>query len=166
MEEEFNVLLGKYGIVNIHKHLQKRMKEDYDYLKKIFEKDTKKEVKETKKEKEEIEEKKEIVELEEKDGEEVIPIPISPTKFRDPKEVKAWQREQEEKKKLENEAKGINGKDLLTKENLQKWYVDEGKPFAYIAREFIGCKDSEVASAAKLLHIEASRKNIMIHAKK
>ena len=60
----------------------------------------------------------------------------------------------------------MNPKDLLTKENLQKWIVEEGRTFSYISREYVGCKDSEVSSIAKAFGIENTRKNIMIHGKK
>ena len=158
LREELSVLIGKYGIRAIHEILTQRMESDYNYLKHIYEK---KEVKQEVKEEETKEEvKNEVVEAPkgESKGE--------PKKFRDPKEIKAWQKEQEEKKKKENEEKGVNPKDLLTKENLQKWIVEEGRTFSYISREYVGCKDSEVSSIAKAFGIENTRKNIMIHGKK
>jgi hypothetical protein len=83
-------------------------------------------------------------------------------KHRDPKEMKIWQKEQEDKKRKENEDKGINIKDLLTKENLKKWIEEEGRTYSYISREYVGCKDSEVSATAKAFGIENTRKNVLI----
>ena len=83
-------------------------------------------------------------------------------KFKDSKEQKIWQREMEEKKKKENLEKGISIKSLLTKENLKKWIEEEGRTYSYIAREYTGCKDTEVSAAAKLFGIESTRKNVLI----
>ena len=152
MEQELNILIGKYGIVDVHQTLEKKMKDDYAYLRKLFEKKEEKKVKEIVVEDVVIVEENAVVKEEKK--------------FKDPKEMKAWQKEMEEKKRVENEAKGIQPKTLLTKENLQKWHVEDGKTFSFIAREYVGCKDSEVSSAAKLFGIETTRKNVMIHAKK
>ena len=165
LKEDLAVLIGKYGMRDIHEDIMNRMSVEYSYLKKIMEKDEKKEKK--------VEPKKEVKEVinvveeniveeikEEEVKEETI---VEEKKYRDPKEMKAWQKEQEEKKRKENEAKGIKPKDLLTKENLQKWYGEEGRTFSYIAREYVGCKDSEVSTAVKLYNIESTRKNVMIH---
>ena len=76
--------------------------------------------------------------------------------------MKIWQKEQEDKKRKENEDKGINIKDLLTKENLKKWIEEEGRTYSYISREYVGCKDSEVSATAKAFGIENTRKNVLI----
>lgn len=150
---EINLIIGKYGIRDVNKALQSKMKEDYEYLKSVFSKEDKKEAKkEVKVESEptiEIKEETPVVEVKEK-------------KFKDSKEQKVWQKEQEEKKLKENETKGIKPKDLLTKENLKKWIEEEGRTYSYISREYVGCKDSEVSAAAKVLGIENTRKNLMI----
>lgn len=156
---ELNLLISRYGIRNVNKSLQTRMKEDYEYLKTVFSKEDKKEVKK--------EVKVESVETESEPAieikEEVAATEVKEKKFKDSKEQKVWQKEQEEKKFKENEAKGIKPKDLLTKENLKKWIEEEGRTYSYISREYVGCKDSEVSAAAKLLGIENTRKNLMIH---
>jgi hypothetical protein len=64
----------------------------------------------------------------------------------------------EDKKRKELEEKGISPKTLLTKENLKKWIEEEGRTYSYIAREFIGCRDSEVSAAAKLWGIKKKNK--------
>ena len=88
--------------------------------------------------------------------------PVEESKFRDPKEMKEWQKNEEEKKRKENEAKGIKKSDILTKENLKKWIEEDGRTFAYISREYVGCKDSEVSAAAKLFSIDTTRKNVTV----
>jgi len=150
MEDDLSTLIGAYGITAIHKALMNRMKDEYSYLKKIFE-EKEKPVKEEK-------EKPVIAE--------VVVEPVAAveevSKFRDPKEMKEWQRSQEELKKKENESKGIKKETLLTKENLKKWIEEEGRTFSYISREYIGCKDSEVSAAAKLFGIDTTRKNVTV----
>ena len=164
MEDDLSTLIGAYGITAIHKALMNRMKDEYSYLKKIFEE----------KEKPVKEEKEKPV----KEENPVVPVitvaeVVKPTavvtkfieeitKFRDPKEMKEWQRSQEELKKKENESKGIKKETLLTKENLKKWIEEEGRTFSYISREYVGCKDSEVSAAAKLFGIDTTRKNVTV----
>ena len=86
----------------------------------------------------------------------------------DPKDIKKWQKEQEDKKKRELDAQGINPASLLTKENLQKWVVDEKKTFAAVARDYVGLPDSMVSSAAKSYGIqsETSKRRAIIAANK
>jgi len=170
LKDDLAVLIGKYGMRDIHEALMNRMSVEYWYLKKLMEKDEKKvkpvEVKEVKKEVKPVEVKEEIVEPKNEVEENVETneeVEDKEKKYRDQKEMKAWQKEQEEKKRKENEAKGIKPKDLLTKENLQKWYGEENRTFSYIAREYVGCKDTEVSAAVKLYNIENTRKNIAVH---
>jgi glutamyl/glutaminyl-tRNA synthetase len=155
LTNELGLLISKYGIRDVNRALQSRMKEDYEYLKTIFLKEEKREIK------------KETVELTSESTIEIkeeAPFPeVKEKKFKDSKEQKVWQKEQEEKKLKENEKKGIKPKDLLTKENLKKWIEEEGRTYSYISREYVGCKDSEVSAAAKVLGIENTRKNLMIH---
>jgi len=86
----------------------------------------------------------------------------------DPKDIKKWQKEQEDKKKRDLDAQGINPASLLTKENLQKWIVDEKKTFAAVARDHVGLPDSMVSSAAKSYGIqsETSKRRAIIAASK
>jgi hypothetical protein len=86
----------------------------------------------------------------------------------DPKDIKKWQKEQEDKKKRELDAQGINPASLLTKENLQKWIVEEKKTFAAVARDYVGLPDSMIASAAKSYGIqsETSKRRAIIAASK
>jgi hypothetical protein len=156
MEDDLSTLIGAYGITAIHKALMNRMKDEYSYLKKIFE-EKEKPVKEEK-EKEKENPVVPVITVAEVATTAVEEI----TKFRDPKEMKEWQRSQEELKKKENESKGIKKETLLTKENLKKWIEEEGRTFSYISREYVGCKDSEVSAAAKLFGIDTTRKNVTV----
>jgi hypothetical protein len=162
LKEELNLLIAKYSIQNVNISLQARMKEDYEYLKTLY---GKKE--EPVKVKEEVKaevkgEVKEEVKAEVKPEVKVEEEVKKENKNRDSKEMKIWQKEQEDKKRKENEDKGINIKDLLTKENLKKWIEEEGRTYSYIAREYVGCKDSEVSATAKAFGIENTRKNVLI----
>lgn len=77
-------------------------------------------------------------------------------KFRDAKEMRVWQRAQEQKKRAELDAKGVSIASLLTKENLEKWVSQDGRTYSYIAREYVGCPDSQVSAAAKTFGIQSS----------
>jgi hypothetical protein len=154
LTDELNLLIAKYTIQKVNTTLQARMKEDYEYLKSLYgKKEEPVKVKEELKVKEEVKEEA-TVKVEEEVKKE--------NKHRDPKEMKIWQKEQEDKKRKENEDKGINIKDLLTKENLKKWIEEEGRTYSYISREYVGCKDSEVSATAKAFGIENTRKNVLI----
>ena len=67
----------------------------------------------------------------------------------DSKELKAWQKEQEGKKLAELTAAGINPETLLTAESIKRWIEDEGRTFAYVAREYVGLPEATVADFAK-----------------
>ena len=159
---DLSTLIGAYGIMAIHKALMSRMKDEYSYLKKVFDlKEDKPLVSDNKPlvsdNKPLVSDNKPLV----TDNNSKEP-PVEEAKFRDPKEMKEWQKGEEEKKRKENEAKGIKKGDLLTKENLKKWIEEEGRTFAYISREYVGCKDTEVSAAAKLYGIDTTRKNVTV----
>lgn len=65
---------------------------------------------------------------------------------------KRIQREKEKEKRLENESQGIFAKDLLTKENLEFW-KSKNYSNAYISREFVGCREEDVAKAKKKFNV-------------
>jgi hypothetical protein len=166
VSDDLNMLIGHYGLVEVHKALQKRMSDDYEYLKTLFEK------KDTPKLVEKVKQVEPVpqVETTKEDKNTVVETVVEDSsekkKFKDSKEQKLWQREMEEKKRKENLEKNISIKDLLTKENLKKWIEDEGRTYSYIAREHVGCKDTEVSAAAKAFGIENTRKQVTIQAKK
>ena len=67
----------------------------------------------------------------------------------DSKELKAWQKEQEGKKLAELTAAGTNPETLLTAESIKRWIEEEGRTFAYVAREYVGLPEATVADFAK-----------------
>ena len=89
--------------------------------------------------------------------------------LRDPKDIKKWQKEQEDNKASELRAAGINPISLLTEANMRKWVVEEKKTFAAIAREYVGLSDVVIASEAKKYGLQsdiAKRRAAIIGAKK
>lgn len=59
-----------------------------------------------------------------------------------------WQRAKEAERRRLNKEQGIDGNKLLTKENVERWRA-EGKTFAAIARDYIGCPDYMVSAILK-----------------
>jgi hypothetical protein len=94
----------------------------------------------------------------------VLVPPQDRTGFRDPKEVKEYQKKAEESKRRENDALGIQVHAILTKENLVKWVEEEGHTYAWVAREKAGCADTQVAATAQMMGIKSkiSKKRGMI----
>jgi hypothetical protein len=84
-----------------------------------------------------------------------IQMPSEPPKFKDSKEQKVWQKEQEEARKRANETAGIQLSQVLTKENLKQWIEVEGKTYAWVAREKAGCPDTQVAAQAQMMGIKS-----------
>jgi hypothetical protein len=84
---------------------------------------------------------------------EVVLVP--PQGFRDPKEVKEYQKKAEEAKRRENDALGLQVHAILTKENLKKWIEEEGHTYAWVAREKAGCPDTQVAATAQMMGIKS-----------
>ena len=89
-------------------------------------------------------------------------------KFRNPTEMKEFQRIAVEKKHAELQAQGVSSASILTKENLKKWVEDEGNTYAWVAREKAGVSESEVSTLAKSYGIisKISKKRGMIIAQK
>ena len=75
--------------------------------------------------------------------------------YRDPKEMKEFQKTEEEKKRKENEEAGIELSQVLTKENLKQWIEIEGHTYAWVAREKAGCKESQIAATAQMMGIKS-----------
>jgi len=183
-----------YGFQSVHDTFQEICKEDYEFLKKLYEVPVQSKMKapappvEAKEEEIPRPEKLRDVKVRvvKKPTEEPLtqvtntPIQESPAVVQmaqnathtsgltDPKDIKKWQKEQEDKKKRDLDAQGINPASLLTKENLQKWIVDEKKTFAAVARDHVGLPDSMVSSAAKSYGIqsETSKRRAIIAASK
>lgn len=86
-------------------------------------------------------------------------------KFRSPTEMKRFQKEAEMKKRAELDAKGISVASLMTRENLKKWIEEEGKTYAWVAREVIGCAETLVSTMSKNYGIQSKiskRKGIIM----
>ena len=187
--------IAMYGFHAVHKSFQEICKEEYDFLKTLYETPEKNKVKApqpqpVQEEPEEIPRPEKLrgdrVRIVKKPAAEDLPqaqptqpteptnIPLTqPTQhtesgLTDPKDIKKWQKEQEDKKKRELDAQGINPASLLTKENLQRWIVEEKKTFAAVARDYVGLPDSMVSSAAKSYGIqsETSKRRAIIAASK
>jgi hypothetical protein len=97
------------------------------------------------------------------------PVVHTESGMRDPKDIKKWQKEQEDAKAAELRAKGINPASLLTEANMRKWVVDEKKTFAAIAREYVGLSDAVISSEAKKYGLQsdiAKRRAAILGAKK
>lgn len=95
---------------------------------------------------------------------EIKEVVLVPPNFRDPKEVKEYQKKAEESKRKENDAMGIQIHTILTKENLKQWVEEEGHTYAWVAREKAGCSDTQVAATAQMMGIKSkiSKKRGMI----
>jgi hypothetical protein len=99
----------------------------------------------------------------------VVPPASKPPTFKNPKEAKAWQKEQELKKKQELSDSGILPNSLLTKENLERWIIQDSRTYAYIAREYVGLPEAMVSETAKAFGIQtevSKKRNEMIKKKK
>ncbi len=85
------------------------------------------------------------------------------------KELREWQKEQEDKKKAELIGQGIDPASLLTVENLKTWVEDEKKSYSYIARRLVGLPEAQVSAEAKKHNIVseiAKRRLAVIAARK
>lgn len=171
MDSELYALVGKYGYKAVHRRLEELMLEEYTYLKEhFFDKKQPVEYKEivtvevpkntiqvAKRKKVQTPIlKSEVVEIKDVIVDATVKQePSSTTAFRDPKEMKAYQKEQEEKKRMENETAGISVMDILTRENLKQWIEVEGRTYAWVAREKAGCADTQVSATAQMLGIKS-----------
>jgi hypothetical protein len=93
----------------------------------------------------------------------LVVAPVQTT-YRDPKEVKAFQKAGEDERHKLNEAAGLQLSQILTKENLKQWIEAEGHTYAWVAREKAGCPDTQVAATAKMMGIKStfSKKRAMM----
>ena len=163
--ESLKELAAKHSYMKIHTELLALMKEEYAALKAFFEAEAPKK-KRTTPEPERPPPKEHSPPLE---PERVAKV-IANTKIRivktsepvngeatvaaeqkrmDSKELKAWQKEQEVKKAAELSAAGITPESLLTAESIKRWIEEEGRTFAYVAREHVGLPEATVADFAK-----------------
>ena len=90
------------------------------------------------------------------------------TQVQTSKDLKAWQKEQEQKKLAQLTAQGVNPETLLTVDSIKKWILDEKRTFAYVAREYLGMPESKVADFARKHNVKStiSKNRAIIAAKK
>ena len=181
IESEIRKLVSSYGYQYVNDTLQSMMKNEYIYLSKLFQttatpvsvvptptalvaQSTVKVKKQKKVKKVKVVDQPKVTEpkvdeptntlvLEEEIKEVVVTNP-TPT-YRDPKEIKEYQKTEEEKKRKENEEAGIELSQILTKENLKQWIEIEGHTYAWVAREKAGCKESQIAATAQMMGIKS-----------
>jgi hypothetical protein len=67
----------------------------------------------------------------------------------DPKDLKKWQKGQEQAKHTQLVASGVQPESLLTVESMRTWIQNEGRTYAYVAREHVGLPEAVVAAFAK-----------------
>lgn len=174
MDTDIYALVAKYGYKNLHIRLTELMREEYLYFQKQFEPvNTVKEVVtqelpvvkrkakvrvKTPIATSEIREVTEDVQLSSDDVElkdVIVTVVEKANNFRDPKEMKEYQKNAVEAKRKENEAAGLKPMDFLTKENLKQWIEDEGRTYAWVAREKAGCPETQVAAQAQMMGLKS-----------
>ena len=178
MDQDILALVGKYGFKALHSRLNEIMRDEFEYLKSQFQ--TAKPlvqqdepaqiipavqqpiVTQKKARKQNVKKDKpptlvaEPVISEVPEVKDVIVMtPVDRQGFRDPKEVKAFQKAAEEAKHNENVAAGIEVSQILTKDNLKQWVEQEGHTYAWVAREKAGCPDTQVAAMAQMMGIKS-----------
>jgi 2-succinyl-5-enolpyruvyl-6-hydroxy-3-cyclohexene-1-carboxylate synthase len=194
MNQDIYALVGKYGFKSLHSRLTEIMKWEYEYLKGQFplekplmnevikaplvtESDVQSEVKKptekrkyTKKNQVQpqapIQQEVTVAVSEVPEIKDILVVAPAPSGYRDPKEVKAFQKAGEEERHKLNEAAGLQLSQILTKDNLKQWIEAEGHTYAWVAREKAGCPDTQVAATAKMMGIKSTfskRKAIMLN---
>ena len=179
MDSEIYALVAKYGFKNLHIRLEELMREEYAYFclkfqgvipspQVLSQKQEIPEIKHVKKERK-VRVKKPLVKSEVSKGEQTeevrldlenvemkdIIVNVSESKFRDPKEMKEFQKSAVEAKRKENEAAGFDPSHFLTKDNLTQWIENEGHTYAWVAREKAGCPETQVSATAQMMGIKS-----------
>jgi hypothetical protein len=173
MDADIYALVAKYGFKNLHLRLEEIMRDEYAYFQTKFQAPLVipntiivSEVQEKKQRKTKVK-KAQLVEpveqsedvqlsLENTELKDVIVTVTEKTNnFRDPKEMKEFQKNAVEAKRKENEAAGLSPADFLTKENLRQWIEEEGKTYAWVAREKAGCPETQVAAQAQMMGLKS-----------
>jgi hypothetical protein len=171
MDADIYALVAKYGFKNLHIRLIEIMRDEYAYFQTQFEQSSVKEVPipevqvQTKKPRKsrvkapvataELKETQDVqLSLENTEMKDVI-VTVTEKHFRDPKEMKEFQKNAVEAKRKENEAAGLSPADFLTKENLKQWIENEGKTYAWVAREKAGCPETQVAAQAQMMGLKS-----------
>ena len=173
MDADIYALVAKYGFKNLHIRLEEIMRDEYAYFQTKFQLPVPvqntivvSEVPEKKQRKTKVkkavpvetEEQSEDVQLSQEDAElkdVIVTVTEKANHFRDPKEMKEFQKNAVEAKRKENEAAGLSPSDFLTKENLRQWIEEEGKTYAWVAREKAGCPETQVAAQAQMMGLKS-----------
>jgi len=172
MDTDIYALVAKYGFKNLHVRLEEIMREEYAYFQTKFhipiplvvnevvhEQPVQKKQGKTKVKKvapvtvvtEDVQLNLENTEL--KDV--IVTVTEKVNHFRDPKEMKEFQKNAVEAKRKENEVAGLSPSHFLTKENLRQWIEEEGKTYAWVAREKAGCPETQVAAQAQMMGLKS-----------
>jgi hypothetical protein len=181
LDADLGSLIGVYGYKDIHTKLTEFMKDDFTFLRSIFEQPvtpipalqpalqnkivmpilTPQKIKRKYQKR---------VKFEEAVAEPVVNSAITETpevkdiivtsvvadkQYRDPREIKAFQKAAEESKARENLANGVQISDVLTSANLKKWIEEEGRTYAWVAREKSGCPETQVAATAQMMGVKS-----------
>ena len=181
MDTDIYALVAKYGFKNLHVRLEEIMREEYAYFQTKFqisvpilirevvqeEPVVQKKQRNSKVKKHSIAQPVNTVEhneetqdvqlsLEDTELKDVIvTVTEKVNHFRDPKEMKEFQKNAVETKRKENEAAGLTPSHFLTKENLRQWIEEEGKTYAWVAREKAGCPETQVAAQAQMMGMKS-----------
>ena len=178
MDTDIYALVAKYGFKNLHVRLEEIMREEYAYFQTKFHTPVPIVIKEVVQEQPTPEKKPRKTRVkkllsnpivtEEKQAEDVqlslentelkdviVTVTEKANHFRDPKEMKEFQKNAVEAKRKENQAAGLTPSDFLTKENLRQWIEEEGKTYAWVAREKAGCPETQVAAQAQMMGLKS-----------
>lgn len=181
LDEDLGSLIGVYGYKDIHTKLTEFMKDDFTFLRSIFEQPvtpipalqpalqnkivmpilTPQKIKRKYQKRVKFEEtvaepvvNSAITETPEvKDV--IVTSVVADKQYRDPREIKAFQKAAEESKARENLANGVQISDVLTSANLKKWIEEEGRTYAWVAREKSGCPETQVAATAQMMGVKS-----------
>jgi len=179
MDTDIYALVAKYGFKNLHIRLEELMRDEYAYFQTKFQtlvsnpvivNQIVQDIPVQKKQRK-IKIKKNIPDpdINEKEQSEDVQLSLENTElkdvivtvsekvnhFRDPKEMKEFQKVAVEAKRKENEAAGLSPSDFLTRENLTQWIEKEGKTYAWVAREKAGCPETQVAAQAQMMGLKS-----------
>lgn len=181
LDADLGSLIGVYGYKDIHTKLTEFMKDDFTFLRSIFEQPvtpipalqpalqnkivmpilTPQKIKRKYQKRVKFEEtvaepvvNSAITETPEvKDV--IVTSVVADKQYRDPREIKAFQKAAEESKARENLANGVQISDVLTSANLKKWIEEEGRTYAWVAREKSGCPETQVAATAQMMGVKS-----------
>jgi hypothetical protein len=151
VKDSLKELRSKYSYMNIYKELICMMKEEYEELTSFFmgveekKEESVKRVVVTKN----ISKKETAPPVQMAHAVESVPAVETPIVQSDSKQMKQWQKTQEQKKFKELTAAGIVPESLLTQANLKKWIEEEGKTYAYVSREYLGISEARTAEFGK-----------------